>query len=323
MAKSTLVVDSSQIATFLECPQKWENYYLKRLEPIAMPDTDDALNSGTYGHKLLEIYYRMRARHASQEDTAQAMLAYNPDEDTCECGCFRELHCPVPALDIEECTRCKKCTKFRPHPFKLDTKARKKVYNRIVREYSANYWQTNDFMPLSEQHIEVGFSEPIYEDSANLFVLEGRIDMIAKWQGLDVFVDHKTQTKTHWIYPRSVQFKNYALITKCTTGVINYVRLTDKIVHNETLNRDMVCFNSVEMEDWKKKLVQIFFRIKKAIETKPDRNWNACSGGRLTYDRNKPQYCWYRDLCEEIDPRVAERKEKQLYKIKENIWRPW
>ena len=320
MSKFTLVQDSSQISSFLECPQKWMNYYIKRLEPAGFHIEDEAMNAGTYGHKLLDIYYRLKHRGVGLNDALEACFAYNPDEDVCECGCSKEFHCTVAALDIEECKRCKKCIKFRPHPFPLASLTRGNVRRRF-REYVFQY-QQNDITPLSEQHVEVGFSENIYEDDENLFVLEGRIDLIGQLQGLDCFMDHKFQTKTHWLYLKSVQFKNYALITKLPMGIANYVRLQSKI-QPDSLSRDIVTFNTVELAAWHKRLIQIFFRMKKALQTQPERNWNACSGGRLTYEKDKPQYCWYTGLCEEPDSKIVEAREKQLFKIKENVWRPW
>lgn len=321
MAKFTLVQDSSQISTYLECPQKWLNYYVKRLEPQAFYDDDEAMNSGTYGHKLLETYYRMRCKGATINEAVAAFNAYNPDTDTCECGCSKDYHCPIPALNIVTCQKCKKCPEFRPHPFHLDTFTRNRVKKRIA-EYTAKY-ANNDIMPISEQHVEIGFSESIHEDHENLFVLEGRIDVIGKWQGLDCVMDHKLQQKTHWLYMKSIQLKNYALITKSPMAVINYVRLANKVDEN-TLARDIVTFTRVELAAWQKRLVHIFMRMKKTLQSgQPERNWNACSSSRLTYDKSRPQYCWFTDLCETVDPQVAEAKEKTLFKIKENVWRPW
>jgi hypothetical protein len=140
-------------------------------------------------------------------------------------------------------------------------------------------------------------------------------------------MDHKFQTKTHWLYHKTVQFKNYSLVTKLPIGVINYVRLQQKI-QPDSLVRDLVNFNSVEQVMWHRRLIQIFQRMKRTLQAfqngkADERNWNACSGGRLTYDTNKPQYCWFTQLCEEIDPKVAENKERNLYKINENPWKPW
>lgn len=329
MAKFTLAADSSQISCFLECPQKWVDFYLKRLEPISF-EPDESLNMGSYGHKLLELYYRGKARGLGLNDSVKLFDAYDPDKDNCECGCGKEFHQVIPELNITECKRCKRCSSFRPHALELPAKVRTKVRKRMI-EYCYEY-QRDDIQPTSEQHVEVGFSEPIYEDSENHFVLEGRIDLIGKLQGLDCFMDHKIQGKTYWLYPRSIQLKNYMLITKLPMAVLNYIRLTDKVTKGETIARDIITMNKVELNAWHKQLINVFFRMKKtvlALQSNKDganaveRNWNSCSGGKLTYDKNKPAYCWYGPLCEEPDPVIAARKEKQLFKIKEVAWKPW
>lgn len=327
MSKFTLIQDSSQITAFYECAQRWHNYYNKRLEPIHATTQDEAMNAGTYGHKLLDIYYRMKFRGLSLNDTIEAVFAYNPDTDICECGCAKEFHIALSiAPEVESCKKCNKCLHFRPHPFELPNKVRSTVRKRF-REYVFNY-QHEDIIPLSEQHVEVGFSEPIYEDSENLFILEGRIDLIGKLQGLDCIMDHKFQTKTHWLYPKSVQLKNYLLISKQPMAVINYVRLQEKI-QPDTLAREVVTLNKVELEVWHKRLIQIFFKIKKTMLSasnnghEVDRTWSACSGNRLTYDKDRPQFCWYRNLCEEPNLQIAERREREFFKIKEHAWKPW
>lgn len=321
MSKFTLVQDSSQISAYFECPTKWNNHYNKRLEPLTFEE-DEAMNSGTYGHKLLDIYYRYKAQNLGLNDIVERAFAYDPDKDVCECGCSKDYHCPlVIAPNIEECKKCKKCTKFRAHPFALSNKSRNLIRKRF-RDYCAKY-QRDDIQPASEQYVEVGFSEPIYEDSENLFVLEGRIDVIGTIQGLKCFMDHKFQTKTHWLYPKSIQFKNYMLIAKVPMAVINYVRLQEKI-QPDSLYRDIITLNQIELEAWRQRLVQIYFRIKKSLQSKEmEKDWSACSGYRLTYDKDKPQYCWYTNLCETIDPKIAEAKEKQLFKVNANPWKPW
>src|SRR5215467_5546445 len=163
MSKFSLVVDSSQISSFLECPQLWTNYYQKKLEPAHFQPQDEAMDMGTYGHKLLDIYYRARFRGLSLNQATELCNAYNPDIDICDCGCGHEFHCPTQIAGIEECKRCKKCIKFRPHPLPLTQPVRQAVLKRF-REYCYKY-QQDDFQPLSEQHVEIGFSEVIYEDS--------------------------------------------------------------------------------------------------------------------------------------------------------------
>jgi hypothetical protein len=318
MSKFTLVLDSSQISMYLECPQLWYNKYVLKLEPNQTQPAD-AMNAGTYGHKLLDIYYRLRRRGGlSLNSIVEVCFAYDPDNDTCECGCAKDLHKVIPSINITECQRCKKCLKFRPHPFPLNQENRYTVRNRF-RDYVFKY-QDNDFMAHSEDSVEVGFSEPIYEDSENLFVLEGRIDLMGTIQGLSTIVDHKFQLRSHKLYKKSVQFRNYALISKTLMMFINYIRLSKKI-DDTTLVRDPVVFTIPELLEWKKKLIGIYMRIKKdLLEVGPSgglwHNWSACPG-KYNYE------CQFTTLCEENDPTMLEIKKNQLYTIKEETWRPW
>ena len=320
--KFTLVVDSSQITTFLTCPQLWYNLNIQRIVPVSLREKDEAMNAGTYGHKLLDIYYRMRFRKFSLNDAVAACFAYNPDNVMCDCGCPADVHKVV--LSFNECTRCKKCLKFRPHPFPLSAENRIAVRNRF-RDYCFKY-NGNDFAPSSENHVEVGFSVPIHEDDENLFVLEGRVDLIGQLQGLNCFVDHKFQMKTHWLYTKSIQFKNYALATRIMTLIINYVRL-QKDFKPDSLAREIVSFTPHELYEWKKRLVKILFKMKDII-VNPDhvmdeRHWNSCSGYKMTFNKNEPNYCFYNTLCEETDATMLARKQQQLFKIQPVAWRPW
>ncbi len=322
MPKITLVLDSSQISTYLNCPQKWYNQYVRRIIPIGIPTSSEPMDAGTYIHKLLDIYYVERAKgELNLNSILLKCLSYDPDNDICECGCIAEYHKNISSLNLNECTRCNKCLKYRPHPFPLPLETRTKVRDRF-KDYVGK-WNTNEFIPLSPKHVEVGFSEPIYEDSENLFVLEGRIDLLSTLQGLKVMVDHKSQMQIHWLYPKSVQFKNYALVSKCNTVIINYIRLHKQITP-DTLVRDVVTFNQFELQAWKKELIDIYFRIKKDLLNKSfDKNWDSCKGFGKTFNKNEPKYCHYDNLCTEFNSQMLAIKERTLYKIQEKIWRPW
>lgn len=323
MDKFELSLDSSQITRFLECPEKWNNFYKKRLRPVNFQQNED-MNAGTYGHKLLEIYYKMRARNCPHDAILNALDAYKPEGDLCECGCSREYHIEVKMFNVEECQRCKKCMNFRPREFTLDPKTRGKV-RAALRMYIEKYEIQGDIIPLSEHHIEVGFSEKFYEDAENRFAIEGRIDLYGKKmpEGLDCIEDHKFQGRASLLYPKSVQFKNYLLASGMSTLFINYIRLHDK-KDSDSISREVVTMNSVQKALWRQQLIQVFFNIKRNILAKSyDHNWNECSGHSYTADRTKLKYCWYCDLCEEPDPQVRANKERALYKIEENPWRPW
>lgn len=313
--KFTLILDSSQIALFLECPTMWYYSNFKQLIPAGVPTESDAMNAGTYGHKLLDIAYRHQ--HLSLNDRIDLAFSYDPDNDICECGCNKEFHKELPALGgLVECGRCKKCLGgFKAKPFSLPQEARFAVRNRL-RDYFL-YYQNNDFLVPSPQHVEVGFSENIYEDDENLFVLEGRIDLLASLQGLDMVVDHKFQLREHDLYDKSIQFKNYAMASKRTTLMINYIRL-HKAVGKSTLVRKPVSFTGIELRAWKQRLVGIYFKVKQSIQANEtfEQNWASCSG-RYGYP------CYFTSLCEEVDNNMRKAKINQLYKIKPVEWRPW
>lgn len=319
--KFTLVLDSSQISSYLECPQRWVYSYVRKLQPLGFVEDAEAMNAGTYGHKLLDIFYRAKAKGVGLNDAIERCFAYNPDSDTCNCGCTIDYHHTIELLGVQECSRCHKCLKFVPRPFALAEPIRGLVRNRF-REYCFKY-QLNDFQPISESHVEVGFSEPIYEDHYNLFVLEGRIDLLARLQGLACIVDHKFQMKTHWLYPKTVQFKNYALVTKANMFVINYVRL-QKTLSPDSMARDLITFTTPELLAWKQRLIRIFLNIKDTLlSEQPEQRWNACKGDFPTYDKQRPRYCWYTQLCEEVDERMRAAREAKLYQVKKEEWKPW
>lgn len=330
--KFTLVLDSSQITDFLTCPQLWYYKYFKKLQPVSfVPGEFAAMNAGTYGHKLLDLFYSADP-HEKLNTRIERCLAYNPDKDTCECGCTEEWHKTLDAMpNVQECQRCHKCLKFRPKPFDLDVDTRCTVQNRF-RDYIFCYQQRPDldFQPLSPKHVEVGFSDILYEDAENLFVLEGRMDMIANWQGLTCVVDHKFQMATHWLYPRSIQFKNYSYVAAKHVGtgaipllVINYVRLQKKITP-DSLSRKMVTFTAPELHAWKNQVVKIYFDIKQAIQSNQFQQcWNACGGYGKTYKESEPRYCWFGTLCEEPNQMMKQNKINNLFQIKDEVWKPW
>ncbi len=279
------------------------------------------MNAGTYGHQVLDIYYTLRAQGVSFNDAFGQALDFCPDKDfKCKCGHIKKEHSRnVPEFNIgpSGCLRCldlAPCKNFDPVPFELSQDLRFAVKNRL-RDYFFTY-QNNDFVPNNVEAVEVGFSQPIFEDSQNLFVLEGRIDLIGTLQGLATIVDHKFQMRKRDLYKKSVQFRNYDLVCNGVTNmlIVNYIRLA-KTVDKTTLVRDIVSFNSRERSWWHTELVKIFFQIKNQIENGFVRNYGMCQG-KYGYP------CMYAPLCEEIDEGVRELKKQQLFVIKE-AWKPW
>src|SRR5690348_15830065 len=91
--------------------------------------------------------------------------------------------------------------------FRIDALLSQQVKTRF-REYCYTYIN-NDVIPASPEHVEVGFSEVVYESASRLYLLEGRIDIMGTLQGLNTIVDLKFQGRTRELYKKSIQFRNY------------------------------------------------------------------------------------------------------------------
>ncbi len=316
--KFCLTLDSSQLSNFSDCPQLWD-YANNQHIGFEHESEKEAMNAGTLGHQILDVFYTKRSEGESLNESAAAAFAFNPDtEFKCACGHILKEHTRNLLGFNNGCSRCithAPCWKFEAVPFVLSQDLRIAVKTRL-REYFLTYAQ-NDFIPNSTAAIEVGFSKPIYEDSENLFVLEGRIDLIGTWQGLSTIVDHKFQMRKRDLYPKSIQFRNYDLVCDGLTNmlVINYIRLTQK-VDKTTLVREPVTFTSLERTWWKERVIKKFFSIKsQLLSGEFERNEGMC-GGKYGYP------CAYTPLCEEINPETRERKKQSLFVIKE-AWKPW
>src|ERR1035441_9489440 len=104
MSKCTIILDSSQISNFLECPMMWYYKNYIHLEPnFITQQSVEPMNAGSYGHHLLDIYYAQRRRGLSLNDAAATAFQYDPDKETCQCGCNYRDHKRIELLNIEEC----------------------------------------------------------------------------------------------------------------------------------------------------------------------------------------------------------------------------
>jgi hypothetical protein len=278
---------------------------INKKDPTETFRPSDALAAGSLGHKYLEIYYTELAMSGDSALAARRTLAFDPDE----------------ADKVEK-------------QFPLDIALRAKVKQRVV-DYFMMYGPGRDYKPafkkkaIVEIHnglprdalvkdplIEKGFSYKLFENKQYLFVLEGRIDFIGEAQdGTLLFMDHKFQFREHELYAKAIQFRNYSLATGLNLGVINYIRLHDKI-QPKTFVRQPLSFSSLEMRHWKKELTDIYMQIARmvAIGDYP-KNRNSCSGAW-----GKP--CQYVSLCEEYNLEIRAAIQKRDFTQRKE-WRPW
>lgn len=302
----------------MNCERLWKYGYDERLTPLGRPEVGEAAMMGTYGHKLLELYYESLAKGESQSAALESAVAFDPDREKCGCGHTAEYHQQVDGgllgTKCLGCTNGQPCFNFVPVPFDLEKPKRSAVAQRF-REYVYTYSHT-DIVPKAPEYLEVGFSEKLYEDDERLYVLEGRIDFIGSYCGAEAVVDHKFQLRERDLYKKSIQFRNYALVTHTSLLLINYIRLA-KGITNKTFQRVPATFIAQEHRWWRDELLKIFRRMELARSEGTRQNWSACSG-KFGYE------CDFTNLCEpmEQDETFIEAKKQALYTIKP-VWKPW
>lgn len=307
------------------------------------------MDMGTYGHKLMEIFYKEVSKGSSRLDAMEKALAFNVDQEVCQCSHNHEKHGykiitreQVPELEclsVVTIGACQTigchCESFQPIEFPLDPAQRQQVKDRFC-EYC--YVEGNGIpllIPHSPDHVEIGFSKKIYEDNERLYILEGRIDFMGQIaDNVPIgWADHKWQLRETSLYLKTIQFRNYAMILECPLGVVNYVRLAKKFEKGKTFERAIISFSKMEMNWWRDRVIELFRRVEVAttgglIESNFPEKWqwyqendslrhrSACSG-KFGYP------CQYTPICENsFNPQFVKIIEQTDFKQKP-IWRPW
>lgn len=322
--KFILILDSSQLASFSECPQLWDYSYRQRLMPAARRESTP-LDMGTYGHRLLEIIYKERA-NGNEKAAYDVAIAYDIDKETCRCGHSHEKHASVADFTACRSISCN-CKDFVGVQFPLSNQERSQVKRRVL-EYTM--YEGSAFPELratSPEHVEVGFSHLLYEDDRRLYILEGRVDLIGQiaQNCPDGWADHKFQMRARDLYLKSIQFRNYSMVLERAIGVVNYIRFTQKLdigpkAFNPTFKRALISFSRAEMEWWKGEVTSMFNRVETHLTSRDgfsERNWGACSG-KFGYP------CDFTPLCENIPfgQGLVQIKQDQDFVVKPE-WRAW
>jgi hypothetical protein len=301
----TLILDSSQISSFLECQEKWNLSYIENLTRSVL--IDDPIAAGTLMHKYLEIYYKSIGYGHTPLNAYKIAAAFNPDlEDKADAGQY-----PL-GTDLRKRVLGRFTDYVTVYTAKKDYEvAKKKVYDIKFSPDGLPVDSTKE-EPLVEQ----GFSYELLNTNEYLFVLEGRIDLLAVLGSEHVWVDHKLQFRERELYSKSIQFRNYSLATGLNLGVINYIRLHQS-VNDKTLVRQPISFSSLENRLWKQELIEIFISISKSLTNGAGfrKNRESCSG-KFGYP------CPFTPICEEWSGETREAiKQRDFVQKKE--WKPW
>lgn len=190
--KFTLILDASQVKTYLTCPLSWYQKHIVSQEIngtknlISVEPWGGALNRGTYIHKLMDVYYAMRSAepHIAINAHAGATLEFVDGAGTAKA-------------------------------LKIDPKDLVFLNMRFIQY--CNFY-TRDLGVLKAKDgspgLEVPFAKCLYEDQYSKFIVEGRIDILMEFQDpVRGWGDHKTQGQRKELYPYKPQFLTYAWAT--------------------------------------------------------------------------------------------------------------
>lgn len=310
MSQQVVIRDSTQITKFLECEQAHNYEFTQSLvqinfnNPALTHRVPDKIAAGTLGHKYLEIYYRELGRTKDQGHAARVALEFDPDKAD-------QIDDEYP---IDPDLRARVRRRFGEYLMNWGPRDYEVAVHKVHEIQADNGIRFKDIY-RDEPLVERGFSYPLLDTPEYLFVLEGKIDFIGYQHGEHFWMDHKWQLSRRDLYRKSVQFRNYTLATGLWLGVINYVRLHDK-VSKETFVRESVSFNPADMRAWKEELTGIFVQMAKA-DAKGEyfMNRGACPG-KFGYT------CPYIPICDTWD--AAQRKDFiKLNYVKHKEWKPW
>ena len=290
MGRFTLALDASKINEYLTCPRMWYWRYYRNL--VYSGRKTKALDKGTLIHCFADMYYNFRAL----DPTVNPMSHVNA------------------VLGAIKATQ---------KEMRLEKEEFEFLKMRFL-QYGMRYMQ-NDIRPSVKKGkpaVELGFSKVLKETPDVLYVVEGRIDLIGTYAGVELFMDHKTQAQAKDLYQFIPQFKTYAWATGLNRGMINYIGLQAE-VNDKTFRRQLVTFPSWMIANWEKKMISVFDAIRidlesgeEWFETSPySMNDHACGGSF----NSAP--CMFTRLCETHDRGIRESIIKQNYEIR--IWQPW
>jgi len=332
MSRQILVLDSSQIATWGECNQQWNLKYNENL--TSNNNIREDMAQGTYGHKLLELYYTnialgqkpVDAWHDANEFHAKGDFPLSIAKREFvhkRCWEYVGVYCQndfTPMMGQPE-----KRVIFGPHLSSMDHEVclncganREKVIAQGEAGTCPQNPQTREFpKPLVEQ----GFSYPLLDTPEYLFVLEGRIDVMATLNnGSAGIVDHKFQGRERSLYGKSIQFRNYAMVLDVNFVVINYIRL-HQAISEKTFVRETIYFSSLEKALWRRRLIEKYKIIaaQRALAFAGggfEKEESACSG-KFGYP------CEFTKICNDNFDLVSIQAVKEQFFKKREVWKPW
>lgn len=302
--KQIVTLDSHKIRIYLICPEMYNIAHEQNLRKVNTFPVDEKhryMDKGTLVHKLMDTYYNLRA--------------LNPRMNAMEHG--------TAALKFFQSTKL-----FAQSGFSAEWETL--VSQRFI-QYIIKY-STFEYNPLIRNgvpSVEVGFAKKIYEDDNYIFIIDGRIDLLAHADFGNFFIDHKTQERKSELYEQKIQFCTYSLATGFNYGGVNYFGLQKKYEEKETLRRDFFYIPQWKIEQFKGYIIEKVFkpiaerraedarrRLSGVRKDQWEMSLNSCSGP------DEKRRCELADICETEHVETRDLIKRQFFQVVP-AWSPW
>jgi hypothetical protein len=282
--KDVLELDSTQVATWMECEMKWNLGYNEHL--ISLGSEAKHFGKGKVIHTLLENFYEAWPQEIpNRQDAMMAAIVATQEW-------IQNPKTENEKIDIDD-----------------------SEWKYLVRRFMS-YVQFYHNENVKAVGVEVGFSVPLLDTKQALYVLSGRIDFIGEENGRKFWRDYKSQARDYEYYKMKPQFMNYCVALGCNVGVVDYFGLQESEPKKGWFRRQAFQYTQAQLDRWKFQLITIFAAIAKAKrENRYEQNWEMCKHG-LNYK------CPYTQICEQTTAGAA-REVKALYFREREPWSPW
>jgi hypothetical protein len=310
-----IILDASQIDEFEECALAWYLGYHLNLEPR---HSKHFFNKGSYIHEVLAHYYSNPLNLPDWEFRVKDALEFARTVDL-----FKK--------------------------WGIKTQEEKKFYFERLREYFYRWWSEDIVTEVIA--VEKGFSWLLYEDERRRYILEGKIDLVARTPNLGLIVqDHKSQSRAYEKYELNHQVMNYFSYVKPDYFVYNYIGLQDK-KNDSTFVKQIYKPHPGMLEQWRRDVLKTFHSMYDMITAHAFDEEGECKVCGDSYDArvqmscasetskglyhidkfprrrancaSKFGLCQFHHICEVPDNSKWVPIVKNAYKLKDEKWRAW
>ena len=225
MNKTTIVLNSHSLSSFQSCEYK---YMFRELVEIVPVNRKRYFEIGT----IFSNYFHLHYYHKMKPTSKWRKLALLSIEK------WAERFQKVPGIDNKEAY----------------------TLALVLIAYRSAY-KHEELIPVA---VERGFSKILYEDEANLFIWEGKPDLIATLNGILICMDHKTQSRQYNICELNNQIMGYMWASGAKKFIYNYIKLTK----TPEFRRTPVMLDLQLLEIWKLNTIEWFKRVSVALQSK-------------------------------------------------------